>query len=137
MADQTKSVFAARLTALRHGRALSQPQLADVTGIGKTTIQRLSCDETEPTAGNLVRLAQYFGCTIDYLCGLSDCPERLPPGKWVVDDDRLAEAKGGKPIRWERESLGVPIPQRARIVDSTTYYHLVGELQATCRAAKK
>lgn len=126
----TKSIFARRLIALRHSRLLSQPQLAEATQLGKTTIGKWEADETEPALTNLVRLAAFFGCSADYLCGLSDTPERLPPGHWVIDLDRYDAAIAGDTV----DLWAAPIPSRSRVCDSQTYHRLMLDVMAKRRS---
>lgn len=38
--------------------------------VGKSVISARELDKCEPTLGNLVRLAEYFGVSLDWLAGL-------------------------------------------------------------------
>ena len=49
---------------------MGQIALANAIGVGKSVISLWETDKCEPTLGNLIRLATFFGVTIDYLAGL-------------------------------------------------------------------
>ena len=54
---------------------ISAPALAKATGIDASTILSLLRGEGLPYADTLVKLADYFQCSADYLLGLSDAPQ--------------------------------------------------------------
>lgn len=64
---------AQRLKDLREERGFSQQDLAELTGIPQTTLSRYERG-IEISASNLVRLAQFFQVTSDYLLGIEDNP---------------------------------------------------------------
>lgn len=82
---QEKPSFAQRLASLRSARKLNQVELAEATGLGKTTINKWENGETEPVLSSIRRLAEFFGCTADYLCGLTEHQTQYPSGFWMVD----------------------------------------------------
>lgn len=55
---------------------LSQAQLAEMIGKGRATIAKWEADPFSISGTNLCRLSNIFGCSIDYLLGISD--ERMP-----------------------------------------------------------
>ena len=57
------------LRKLRLGRGVSQQQLADVIGSSQQSINKYENHNVEPDIATLIRLADYFGTTIDYLVG--------------------------------------------------------------------
>ncbi len=65
-----KTSFGERLKELRQEKSMGQIALANAIGVGKSVISLWETDKCEPTLGNLVRLATFFGVTIDYLAGL-------------------------------------------------------------------
>lgn len=67
--------FHERLTELRKSRNLTQNQLADEIGAHVRAIQFYEADR-KPTLDVLLKLSEYFDCSIDYLVGRSDNPER-------------------------------------------------------------
>ena len=60
----------------RERAGLSQDQMADVLGVHKNTVSGWEKGNFEPTSKNVVQLATLFGCSADYLLGVSD--EREP-----------------------------------------------------------
>ena len=60
--------FARRLRELREKRGISQQVLADFCVISKSTIGRYENGERIPDIETAVRLADFFGVTMDYLC---------------------------------------------------------------------
>lgn len=67
-----KEVFAERLKELRIESGLGQEKLADDLEVSHGTISLWENRLREPKLSNLIRIAQYFGVTIDYLAGLED-----------------------------------------------------------------
>ena len=65
-------VFAERLTELRKQYKYTQRQMADILGISQPPYIRYENDTSEPTQENLVKLADAFDVSVDYLLGRSD-----------------------------------------------------------------
>lgn len=65
-------VFAERLTELRKQYKYTQRQMADILGISKPSYMRYENDTSEPTQENLVKIADAFDVSVDYLLGRSD-----------------------------------------------------------------
>ena len=65
-------VFAERLTELRKQYKYTQWQMADILGISQPSYIRYESDTSEPTQENLVKLADAFDVSVDYLLGRSD-----------------------------------------------------------------
>ena len=61
-----------RLKDLREDRDLRQLDVAEATGIDQRTLSNYETGKTLPDAVALIRLADFFGVTIDYLVGRSD-----------------------------------------------------------------
>ncbi len=66
--------FAERLSALREEMHASQAVAAKAVGITSRTYQRYESGEREATVSTLIRMADYFGVSIDYLVGRTDSP---------------------------------------------------------------
>lgn len=64
-----------RLKALRNKRDLLQQDVADELGMTKATLSRFETGARQPDANMLVRLANYFNCSVDYLLGRIDDPD--------------------------------------------------------------
>ena len=66
----TKEEILSRIKALREERGLSQSQLADELGIGRTTYLNFETGKTRLFSKNLVALAEYFQLSEEeILCG--------------------------------------------------------------------
>ncbi len=66
-----------RLFELRQSRNITQQRLAIDLGIDQTSISSYECGKYLPTVEVLVRIAEYFGVSTDYLLGLSEVKSPL------------------------------------------------------------
>ncbi len=64
--------FPERLKDLMIELNLTQNKLSKEVSIPQPTIARWLADQCRPSVDNLITLANYFKCSIDYLVGLSD-----------------------------------------------------------------
>lgn len=64
-----------RLKALRLQKGISQIVLADLLGVGKSSISGYESGTREPGVKALLTLIDYFDVTADYFFGLSDDPQ--------------------------------------------------------------
>ena len=65
-------IFAKRLTELRTEKGLSQAQLANLIGSSSSIVCYWETNRSEPTAPYLVKLAQFFDVSVDYLLGMAE-----------------------------------------------------------------
>ena len=72
-----------RVVMLRRRKGLTQPELAQQTKMGITTLNRIENAHHTTSIDKLVALAQALGCTTDFLVGLSDKEEssEMDPAK--------------------------------------------------------
>ena len=68
--------FPERLKQLRLECKINQTVLGDKAGITIKQIQRYESGESEPTLSKLLRMADFFDVSLDYLVGRSDDPQR-------------------------------------------------------------
>ena len=61
-----------RLHSLRKERKLTQESAATEAGIALRSYRRYESGEREPDASTLVRMADFYGVTLDYLVGRSE-----------------------------------------------------------------
>lgn len=66
------SKLSERLLALRQERDLSQKNLVKEMGLALNTYVRYERGERVPDADVLVRIADFYGVTLDYLVGRSE-----------------------------------------------------------------
>lgn len=64
------NIFAQRLLELRKERRISQAKLAKDIGVSCSLICYWETSRAEPTASNIVKIANYFGVSADYLLGI-------------------------------------------------------------------
>lgn len=69
-------MFNKRLKELRLNQQLTQQLLSKEIDINDRTIRRYESGEMQPTATTIIKIANYFGVSADYLLGLSDDPTR-------------------------------------------------------------
>lgn len=63
-----------RLRKMREDRDLFQQDIAEVLGITSATFSRFETGARQPDASMLVKMANYFNCSVDYLLGRVDDP---------------------------------------------------------------
>ena len=61
-----------RIKELREEKKLSQDDVAKAIGTNQRNIGRWEKNENEPTSGFLLKLADFFQCSVDYLLGRTD-----------------------------------------------------------------
>lgn len=67
-----QKVFGERLKSLRTEKNLTQDDIAKILGCTQRKISYMERGVTEPDLQALSKLADYFGVSIDYLCGRTD-----------------------------------------------------------------
>ncbi len=63
------------LKKLREESNITQKQLADIIGVSQQSINKYENHNIEPDIETLIRIADYFDTTVDYLIGRKDCEE--------------------------------------------------------------
>lgn len=61
-----------RIKALREDRDLRQIDVANETGIDQRTLSNYETGKTNPDSYAIVRLAEFYGVSCDYLLGVTD-----------------------------------------------------------------
>lgn len=61
--------FAIRIKELRESKNLTQAELANLIGVGVSTIGMWESTKRIPSAKTLNKLLDYFNCSLDYLLG--------------------------------------------------------------------
>ena len=70
-----------RLRELRRSKGISQLKLAMDLNTNQNTISRYETGEREPGINELIRLADYFQVSVDYLIGRTDNPKIVNKGE--------------------------------------------------------
>ena len=71
-------VILLRLKELRRSRRITQLKLAMDLNLTQNTVSRYETGEREPGIAELVRIADYFHISVDYLLERTDNPEMKP-----------------------------------------------------------
>lgn len=90
-------MFSKRLQELRESRGLSQQDLAAILDTDRQRIYRYENGRNEPSGDIVVKIAQYFEVTTDYLFGLTADPHGYQEVEELTDmERRLIAALRGK-----------------------------------------
>ena len=68
------SIFSERLLLLRNQKHLSQQAFSKEIKISARAYQYYEASEREPNLSVLIRMADFYGVSIDYLAGRTDTP---------------------------------------------------------------
>lgn len=68
----------ARIRDLRIDRGLTQSQVAQVLNVKQNTYSQYEIGVLNYPLDVIIRLAEYYGTSADYLLGLTDVPEPYP-----------------------------------------------------------
>lgn len=67
------------LKKLRKETGISQRILAEAIGVSQQSINKYENHDIEPDISTLIRLADYFNTSIDYLVGYTDIEHKIEP----------------------------------------------------------
>lgn len=83
-------MFGEHLAALRRSRNMSQQELGGLLGVSQEMIAKYEGDKAYPTVPGLVRIADYFQVTTDWLLGRNAvAPEHIAPEDILIRDRDL------------------------------------------------
>ena len=68
-------IFGERIRALRESLNFSQVKFAETFGIGQSSVVRYEKGEASPTLELLVKIADYYDVSLDYILGRTDNPQ--------------------------------------------------------------
>ena len=68
-------IVAERLRTLRNRLSISQVKMAPIVGLKQSTINRYENDQSDPSLETLLRYAEYFDVSLDYIFGRTDNPQ--------------------------------------------------------------
>lgn len=72
-----------RIRDLREDRDLRQIDVSNATGIDQKTLSNYETGKTNPDSYSIIKLAEFFGVTTDYLLGYSS--SNISSGKDVIE----------------------------------------------------
>lgn len=65
-----------RIRDLRQDRDLTQKQIADAIGMSQTGYSKYETGDNDIPTAILIKLALFYGTSIDYLLGITDDPKK-------------------------------------------------------------
>lgn len=70
-----------RIRDLREDKDLNQTTIAKMLNMSQTGYSKYETGENDIPTSVLIRLAQFYGTSTDYILGLTDIPDKYPPAK--------------------------------------------------------
>ena len=70
-----------RIRDLRVDRDLNQTELANILGMSQTGYSKYETGENDIPTSILIKLADFYNTSVDYILGLTDCKDRYPKSK--------------------------------------------------------
>lgn len=123
-----------RIAELRRAKGMKQVDLALEVGVKRQTVGNWETGLRAAKDEELVRIADVFGVSVDYLCGRVDAPNQmvqsqdiaLPPGAWprgaVVKIPVLGVIRAGEPLLAEENILAWREVPMDRVRDGDYFY---------------
>jgi transcriptional regulator with XRE-family HTH domain len=65
-----------RIRDLREDKDMNQTQIAKILGMSQTGYSKYETGENDIPTAILIKLARYYGTSVDYLLGETNCRER-------------------------------------------------------------
>ena len=98
--------FNERLKQLRQREGLTQRELAKIIEVGRTTISDYESGKIVPKHEGLLKLANHFNVSVDYLTGVSDEPATRQSNEHELDKllntlDYILMNEYDSPVRYE------------------------------------
>ena len=78
MSMRTEVLKYGRIRDLRMDRGLTQEEVARVLHVSQNTYSQYEIGTTRYPLDAVVKLAEFYGVSVDYLVGLTDTPEPYP-----------------------------------------------------------
>lgn len=78
--------FPRRLQQMRDRRRISRSVMSELCGLSKSVISKYERGERQPTLKQLIVIADFFDCSVDYLVGETDYPGRYPRKSRTIYD---------------------------------------------------
>ena len=111
-------MFAERLKELRSARSLMQKDISRIFNVSMGAVGNWESGKRIPDVETLVRIADYFGVSVDYLIG-HDLPDTSSRPAISAEDLRLLAAYHADPVAQIaiNRILGLPAPSPAEAKD--------------------
>ncbi|MDL2288656.1 helix-turn-helix domain-containing protein [Oscillospiraceae bacterium OttesenSCG-928-F05] len=82
-----------RLAGLREDSDMKQYELAAILGIKSTTLSKYETGTAHPSIHTIIKIAEHFDVSVDYLLGYTDQPHPLRRNNYIVLPDDLPAEK--------------------------------------------
>ena len=83
-------IYGQRIRELREERGISMMTLAKAIGVSDTAVCKWENQDSEPKLSYIIKLAEYFNCSADYLIGRSDdFGAYIQPNRLDGEEERL------------------------------------------------
>jgi len=112
---------AKRLTELRKSVNMSQAKLAEILGVAQSALNRYEHNQQIISDEVILKYADYFDVSLDYICGRTDKPE----GKLFTARPKIAE--DNEEIRQFIEMCFDPKSKMSVKLKDTLYQMMAGE----------
>lgn len=101
-----KELFASRLRTLRQNNGISTRSLAAAIGLkSHGAIAQFEKGTSLPAIDTLVKLAEYFNVTLDYLVGVSDIPYPITNHENISETEELKDHMMSSKLEHKAEEL--------------------------------
>lgn len=131
------ALFSERLNELFFDNKVNVNEVEKVTGIPKSTLYRYLKAETVPGMEMLIRLADYFQCSVDYLIGMEaddqrfifeSCPPFSERFRFLLKKHTVSKYKLHKELGIPNTSLylwqsGKRVPDIENLIKLSKYFH--------------
>ncbi|MDQ6418704.1 helix-turn-helix transcriptional regulator [Paenibacillus sp. LHD-117] len=94
-----------RMRELRKNKKLSQEELGEKLGVGKTTISQYESETRKPDSDMLLRISKFFEVSVDFLLGRTNDPQIKPKDDQPEHDYHFFDAHGVQFIARSKENL--------------------------------
>lgn len=89
-------VFAQRVQYLRQRDGISQAQLAEYCGVSQQAVGLWERGKTQPDYNMLIKIAAYFGVSVDYLLGVEQAENYYTDPETAALAQELKDNPGGR-----------------------------------------
>ena len=114
-------MFGERLKHLRASKNKTQQQIADQLGITRAAYSHLENGRNEPDSSTIIKLANIFEVTTDYLLGNNQAPEWADEND-LVELDKLLESNVN--MAYGGETLTPEEIQRVKDILTATFWDI-------------
>ncbi len=74
-----------RLSELRKNKGLKQADLGEILSLSKHTVSAYERGINDPPDEIKIKMAKFFGVSVDYLLGLTDCEKTFKEGSQYLE----------------------------------------------------